>query len=198
MTKERIVSAAQALFVGKGFKGASVRAISLAAGANLASINYYFKSKKGLYRACLEELTQTEMRFLSDRADVQVANDVDPLKALNDFTNTVFETYLSKPNLLLLALQEIEQRIAPDFRLIEEIAIDLQSYFESLIEKRILKNNLDPVILTAMYFSLIAHAIKSDQIRSEKFGFSLLNDKNFKDNYVKHIAELLYSGIIKK
>ena len=198
MTKERIVSAAQALFVEKGFKGASVRAISLAAGANLASINYYFKSKKGLYRACLEELTQTEMRFLSDRADVHVVNDVDPLKALNDFTDTVFETYLSKPNLLLLALQEIEQRIAPDFRLIEEIAIDLQSYFESLIEKRILKNNLDPVILTAMYFSLIAHAIKSDQIRSEKFGFSLLNDKNFKDNYVKHIAELLYSGIIKK
>lgn len=50
-TKERIIEVAERLFAEKGLDGTSLRDITEAAGVNLASINYYFRSKDGLIAA---------------------------------------------------------------------------------------------------------------------------------------------------
>ena len=52
-TKERILDAAEALFVQHGFEATSVRLITAAAGANLAAANYHFGSKEELFQAVL-------------------------------------------------------------------------------------------------------------------------------------------------
>lgn len=51
--KERILAAAGQVFAEVGFIRGSMRQISLKARVNLASINYYFGSKEGLYREVL-------------------------------------------------------------------------------------------------------------------------------------------------
>jgi len=51
-TRERLLDAAEALFADQGHR-ASLRLITSAAGANLASVNYHFGSKEGLLRAVL-------------------------------------------------------------------------------------------------------------------------------------------------
>lgn len=54
-TKARLLEAAGQEFAGKGFEGATVRAICDRAGANLAAINYHFGDKEQLYvQAVLE------------------------------------------------------------------------------------------------------------------------------------------------
>lgn len=53
-TKERILIAATSLFASKGFEGTSVRDIAGAAQVNLASINYHFENKTGLYLSVFE------------------------------------------------------------------------------------------------------------------------------------------------
>ncbi|MDO9166391.1 MAG: CerR family C-terminal domain-containing protein [Rhodoferax sp.] len=53
--RERLLHAALRLFAGKGFAKTSTREIALAAGANIASISYYFGDKAGLYRAVFTE-----------------------------------------------------------------------------------------------------------------------------------------------
>lgn len=50
-TKERIMDAAQELFGRHGLEGTSLRAVTNAAGANLAAVNYHFGSKEELFRA---------------------------------------------------------------------------------------------------------------------------------------------------
>ncbi len=50
-TKERILDAAELLFAEQGFAGTSLRAITTAAGANLAAVNYHFGSKESLIDA---------------------------------------------------------------------------------------------------------------------------------------------------
>lgn len=50
-TKTALLEAAERLFADRGIQAASLRAITLEAGANLASVNYHFGSKRGLVRA---------------------------------------------------------------------------------------------------------------------------------------------------
>ena len=54
-TKEKIMDVAEALFSRRGFEGTSVREIAKESGANIASINYYFKNKHGLYWAVMDK-----------------------------------------------------------------------------------------------------------------------------------------------
>lgn len=49
-TEEKIKTAAQRVFLSKGFSGCTSREIAKEAGINVALLNYYFKSKGELYR----------------------------------------------------------------------------------------------------------------------------------------------------
>jgi TetR/AcrR family transcriptional regulator, regulator of cefoperazone and chloramphenicol sensitivity len=53
-TRSRILKVAKELFGDHGFKHVTVRRICEAAGANVASVNYYFKDKLGLYREVMQ------------------------------------------------------------------------------------------------------------------------------------------------
>ncbi|MBF0233256.1 MAG: CerR family C-terminal domain-containing protein [Desulfamplus sp.] len=55
-TRDRIIQVAGDIFGMEGFKAATIRKIAEAANANVASINYYFRDKEGLYAEVLEEL----------------------------------------------------------------------------------------------------------------------------------------------
>ena len=57
-TRDRILDAAETLFIEHGFAGTSVRAIATEAGVNLAATNYHFGSKKGLFSAVFQRRVQ--------------------------------------------------------------------------------------------------------------------------------------------
>ena len=49
-TRERLLEAAERLFAERGFRATSVRALTSEARCNVASVNYHFGGKEGLYR----------------------------------------------------------------------------------------------------------------------------------------------------
>jgi AcrR family transcriptional regulator len=55
-TCRRLIDAASEEFARHGFSSARIRQIVVAAKVNLASVNYYFGGKEGLYRATLRHL----------------------------------------------------------------------------------------------------------------------------------------------
>ncbi|MCW8806475.1 MAG: TetR family transcriptional regulator [Rhodanobacter sp.] len=71
-TKERILSAAEALFAQRGFDGASLRQLTAAAGVNLAAVNYHFGSKEKLveqvFRRRLDALNADRLAALANVA----------------------------------------------------------------------------------------------------------------------------------
>ncbi|MBC6445969.1 TetR/AcrR family transcriptional regulator [Actinokineospora xionganensis] len=50
-TRSRLLDAAERMFADTGFADTSMRAVTEAAGANIAAVNYHFGSKEGLLRA---------------------------------------------------------------------------------------------------------------------------------------------------
>ena len=53
VTKDRILDAAEALFMEHGFEATSLRSITTTAGVNLAAVNYHFGTKEELFQAVL-------------------------------------------------------------------------------------------------------------------------------------------------
>jgi len=68
-TKVRILDAAEALFMEHGFEATSMRALTAAAGVNLAAVNYHFGSKEELFQAVLtrrlDPMNQERVELLS-------------------------------------------------------------------------------------------------------------------------------------
>ncbi len=65
-----MLDAGEALFGEHGFAGASVRAVTAAAGTNLNAVNYHFGSKEGLFRAVVHRVmgpvNEEQLRRLTD------------------------------------------------------------------------------------------------------------------------------------
>lgn len=74
-TSTRILDAAQKLFADLGYEGVSMRAVAAEAKVNLASIVYYFDSKKGLFGAVL---TRFSGALDKDRESRLVQADANP------------------------------------------------------------------------------------------------------------------------
>jgi AcrR family transcriptional regulator len=69
VTKERILDAAEALFMEHGFEATSMRAITASAAVNLAAVNYHFGSKEELFQCVLtrrlDPMNQQRLDLLS-------------------------------------------------------------------------------------------------------------------------------------
>jgi AcrR family transcriptional regulator len=80
-TRQRLLDAALRLFARDGFHGASTRELAALAGVNVATLNYYYRSKLGLYDACVDEV----YRRLAQRGAAMLDGvDIGDLEALLD------------------------------------------------------------------------------------------------------------------
>lgn len=68
-TKDRILDVAEALFMEHGFEATSLRALTAAAGVNLAAVNYHFGSKEELFQSVLtrrlDPMNQARLELLT-------------------------------------------------------------------------------------------------------------------------------------
>jgi TetR/AcrR family transcriptional regulator, regulator of cefoperazone and chloramphenicol sensitivity len=92
-TPDRILKAAGEIFGRDGFKAATIRRIADAATANVASINYHFRDKEGLYAAVLENLFN--VGFSRFPADTGVGPETPPEERLHAFIRGMFHRLLS-------------------------------------------------------------------------------------------------------
>src|SRR5689334_5621331 len=98
-----LINAGRALFARHGYDGTSVRALTLAARANLGAVTYHFGSKRELY----EQIVMTVMNPLADAVLDAVARADTPLDAADAAVRAFFgyfETAVEAPRLMLQEL----------------------------------------------------------------------------------------------
>ena len=103
LTRQALRDAAREIFATQGFEGASVRAITTAAGTNLGSITYHFGSKRALYEAMLEE----SLRPVLTRVQNAAAGEGSALDRIVAVVEAYFDHFAIHPDLPHLLLQEI-------------------------------------------------------------------------------------------
>lgn len=102
-TRAALIAAGRKLFGQRGFDGASVRAITQEAGANLGAVTYHFGSKLGLYSAVLEE----GLRPMAGRVRAAAAAEGTALERILRIVEAYWDHLGNNPDLPHLLLQEV-------------------------------------------------------------------------------------------
>lgn len=101
-TRERILDAAESLFIERGFAATSLRAIASLAEVNLAATHYHFGSKEGLLGATIHRrmhpINQTRLRALDalERSRVPITVDAVLAAFFKPFTEGGMESSLPR------------------------------------------------------------------------------------------------------
>ncbi len=103
-TENRILAAAQQVFVRRGIAGARTQDIAEAAGVNRALINYYFRSKQKLAEAVFIRAAQS----LFPRLLQTLASDLPLREKLTQVVDFEIETLSANPFLPLYVLAELQ------------------------------------------------------------------------------------------
>ncbi len=92
-TRERILDAAESIFMANGYEGASMRQITGEAGANLAAGNYHFGGKEALFQAVLSRrlqvLNQERLRVLDELEAKAAGTPLKPSQIVDAFFGTL-------------------------------------------------------------------------------------------------------------
>jgi AcrR family transcriptional regulator len=129
-TRDRIILAAGPIFAQKGFKNTTVREICDAANVNVASINYYFSDKQGLY-------TETVIQAREMRAQQFPHRELDenqpPEEKLKNIVVTLLNRMMAmqtEPWQVRLIMREILQPTEASKKLVKAY---FRPFFESLL-----------------------------------------------------------------
>ena len=92
-TRERILDAAERLFMAHGYEGTSMRQITGEAAVNLAAANYHFGSKESLmqevFRRRLDWLNEERLRVLDEMERVAAGKPLKPSQIVDGFFGTL-------------------------------------------------------------------------------------------------------------
>lgn len=102
-TPDALLDAAQELFAERGYDGASIRAITERADANLGAVTYHFGSKEALYHAVIESKVEPLRRKVVTAADDEGA----PMDRILAIVQILFDHYADDPGLPRLILQQV-------------------------------------------------------------------------------------------
>lgn len=102
-TRARLLAAGRHLFGQRGYDGASVRAITREARANLGAITYHFGTKRELYGAVLEQ----GLRPLAARVQDAARSQGTALERTLRVVEAYFEHFQAHPDLPHLLMQEV-------------------------------------------------------------------------------------------
>ncbi|MBI4874211.1 MAG: TetR/AcrR family transcriptional regulator [Acidobacteria bacterium] len=111
-TKTRILEAAERLFAENGIAATSLRAITAAAGVNLAAVNYHFQSKEALVHAVyarrLEPVNRARLEML-DAQEARAGGGSPPLEEIMDaFVAPFLRGFMGTPFTALMGRMYVE------------------------------------------------------------------------------------------
>ncbi len=130
-TRRKLLTEAGKAFAKHGFAGANLRDICKVAGVNLGAVNYYFGSKKELYR---EALIKPHLELMMEEPPPRLTETTTPEAALKSwiifFMDTVLVRRRQHPYLSRLMIHEIAN---PSFALDELIQVVFKQIRRELV-----------------------------------------------------------------
>ena len=149
--EERILAAAERVFAGAGFGGATMAHIAEESGLPKANLHYYFGNKDGLYRAVLARILEDWLAPTHG-----ITPDADPAQAIGGYIRSKMAMSAARPhaskvwaNELLHGATVVKQLLATELR-------GTVRAKAAVIDQWIAQGKMAPVDSTHLFFTLWA------------------------------------------
>lgn len=104
-TEEKILAAAQSVFIRKGMDGTRMQEIADEAGINKALLHYYFRSKQKLFEAIFDKAFAQILPDILNMVDSEITF----IEKLNNFIDNYFDLLMKNPFLPGFIIKEINR-----------------------------------------------------------------------------------------
>ena len=198
-TKKTLLEAAERLFLAHGFEGVSIRQITRASGSNVASVNYHFNDKTGLYRevlaGLLDDITNEKLALLEKLGEQQPPASLEGI--LTAYIRSFFDSHRAAPDSDRL-MQTIYREMGPDAVTGDLVATRLIIPINRALKELILKVNpgLDEKRASFCVSSItgqVLHFIRSRDILSRIH--SAGQNRTFSEEVIEHITQFSLCGL---
>jgi AcrR family transcriptional regulator len=191
-TRKRILDAARALFAERGYDGASVRDITAEARCNVASVNYHFRGKDGLYREMFERLLgDLRRRRVSSvrQGDLRLTGPLALERLIRKFAGAFLEPLVEEPRgsetLRLISREIIDPHLPPGL-FMTELMRPVEKALGSAI--RDTGYRMADARLLLCIHSLIAQLVHAARRRKERSSFGAFPSPRVMDHIVRFTA----------
>jgi AcrR family transcriptional regulator len=180
-TKARILAAAEEVFAGKGFEGASTREIAAAAGVNISSLHYHWESKETLYFAVFEDIYDRIVELVRSSIPQSTLEQAPSRSVIDDTMGLLFDFFADQPNVPKLLVRrlleadsstnEIEQDILlPAWRRFALWTTEHRQSHLTELEAQMFMLSVHSVMLLYMldsrpFVALLGNSIRSAELR---------------------------------
>lgn len=159
-TEELILNAARELILEKGVAGTKTRDITEKAGINVALLNYYFRSKKNLFRIIMQENLDQFFSQLQGVFQNEQSSFDEKIKALVDHYINLLTVQPDIPLYIINELKTNREYFVAHF--VDKIQLQETIFFKQLCAD--LKSNINPMhiminIMSMTIFPFIVHPI---------------------------------------
>jgi len=190
-TKEKIVQAAQRVFIRKGMDGARMQEIADEAGINKALLHYYFHSKDQLFREVFYGILSKLIPGL-----IQIFNGSEPFEDKIEAIVTQYDSYIAKnPVLPQFVIREINRDPDQLAGFMSDQGLDFRQ-IEVMLELEVKNGKIRPVTFPHLLANLIGMIVMPYIVRplfqrklfnndSEKYDQYLLERRTVITQFVK-------------
>ncbi|MSR37182.1 MAG: TetR/AcrR family transcriptional regulator [Gemmatimonadetes bacterium] len=191
-TRAALLAAARRLFARRGYDGASIRAITHDAHANLGSVTYHFGSKHALYDAVLDQVLSP----LAARIDRAVGDQGSALDRVERTVRALFEHLKENQDMPQLMLQEIAAGKTPPPPVVRTLGA-VSARLAALIREGQVAEEIragDPILLALSVVYQPVHLTLVQRIGRDIMGLDQ-SDPGTRERVVEHAAAFARAGL---
>jgi AcrR family transcriptional regulator len=191
-TPESLLLAGRKLFAHYGFRGASVRAITSEANANLGAITYHYGSKRALYERVVESYVQPLVEEI-----LGVARRPGPVfDRLEQIVRAYFDYFAKYPETLQLMMQELALGGSPPEAALGRIKT-LHHGLAALVHEGQASGEIRPGNPAIMAISIVSQPAHMMLMRRPLQAFTGmdLGDADTREQFVRNAAAFVRGGL---
>jgi AcrR family transcriptional regulator len=194
-TRERLVKTAERLFAERGFKRVTVREICRVARTNIASVNYHYGGKLGLYREVMRQAIES-MQETTDAARTAGEGQA-PEEKLRRYVVIFLRRLMSPRHKILYRLLQSEMH-DPTAALDEVVELGFRpriAYLADVVAEMIDCEPDDVRVLRCLASIQGQFAAYSPNPIAERLGFRFGGTPTQIEESARHIAEFAVAGV---
>lgn len=194
-TRQRLLESAAAIFTEKGYANSSVAEICERAGANIASVNYHFRSKDALYRSVLQFTCEQAEQFYPFPSVFEEKPEDRLYRLILALLQRILSSEMAGSFYTLIAKEMAEPTLASAGIISREIARH-QALMREVI-RDICGHEIDEELLLRLHFSILSQCLFISYNEKGRQHHLQKNPIQFKDAeiFARHITDFSLAGM---